>query len=126
MNIDETEKLLAEMRSEIDNLKAHLEAAARAGSMLQQQYLSGEIGNMTSAMAQLETQTKGSESMADIRRKSTVAQKTTAFGFAGDPMDIKKQLHLKHVSADWTVGGSLVVLLRMGHDLTIGTEEARF
>ena len=60
--------------------------------------------------------------MADIRRKSTVAQRTTAFGFAGDPMDIKKQLHLKHVSADWTVGGSLVVLLRMGHDLTIGTE----
>ena len=52
--------------------------------MLQQQYLSGEIGNMTSAMAQLETHTKGSESMADIRRKSTVAQKTTAFGFAGD------------------------------------------
>ena len=42
VNIDETEKLLAEMRGEIDNLKAHLEAAARAGSMLQQQYLSGE------------------------------------------------------------------------------------
>ena len=40
----------------------------------------------------------------------------------GDPMDIKKQLHLKHVSADWTVGGSLVVLLRMGHNLTIGTD----
>ena len=55
VNIDETEKLLAEMRGEIDNLKAHLEAAARAGSILQQQYLSGEIGNMTSAMAQLET-----------------------------------------------------------------------
>ena len=26
------------------------------------------------------------------------------------------------MSADWTVGGSLVVLLRMGHALTIGTD----
>ena len=92
MNIDETEKLLTEMRGEIDSLRAHLEAAARAGSMLQQQYLSGEIGNMTSAMAQLETHTKGSEAMTDIRRKSTAQSKTTAFGFAGDPMDIKKQV----------------------------------
>ena len=102
------------MRMEIENLRSHLEAATSAGSMLQQEFLRGQISNSLSAMAQLETDTRGRQNMAELFSEKRSRSSVTAFGFAGDPIDIASQLHLKVLSEDTTISQSMVVLLRPG------------
>lgn len=123
VNEDETEKLMASMRAEVEMLKAHLEAATKAGSMLQNQFLSGQIADTTLAMAQLSPQDDGNN-MQHLRLETRKLRRVTAFGFAGDPLDIEHQLHLKYLSPDDTVSGGMVVLLKSDHSLSIGRSDA--